>query len=256
MLRFDSVLGLRASLLLCLSALLYGCGSTGPSQPEPEIPEIEITEVVEADAEPTGRTTRMSRAERRRARRSRAAEEESGDEAQLEPLPSELTQAYDRALSAMLGGDDTEAELQLEQLILQYPDYAGPYVNLAIIYRRGGRMEEARDALDRALLIDPGHAAANNQLGILHRWEGRFAEAEASYRSAIETDPNYVLAYYNLGVLLDLYLKRPAEALDNYERYQELQVEPDETVARWIIDLRRRVGVTESTARVAQEGAP
>ena len=43
--------------------------------------------------------------------------------------------------------------------------------------------------------------------------------------------------------------------LENYERYQELQNEPDETVGRWIIDLRRRVGVTETAQRVAQEGA-
>lgn len=253
--RFDSLFFTRVGALLCLSVLLYGCSSTGPSSTEPETPEIEIAEVSEPSAEPAAGPSRMSRAERRRARRNRSAEEGVEDAAEVEPLPPELTQAYDRALSAMLGGDDTEAELQLEQLILQYPDYAGPYVNLAIIYRRAGRIEEAKDALDRALLIDPGHAAANNQLGILHRSEGRFGEAEVAYLRAIETDPDYVLAYYNLGVLLDLYLKRPSEALENYERYQELQTEPDETVGRWIIDLRRRLGVTETAQRVAQEDA-
>ncbi|MEE8308357.1 MAG: hypothetical protein V3R81_13905, partial [Gammaproteobacteria bacterium] len=61
------------------------------------------------------------------------------------------------------------------------------------------------------------------------------------------------LAHYNLGVLLDLYLKRPAEALPHYERYQTLAGE-DERVTKWIIDLRRRLGITEPTTRIAQEG--
>ena len=185
LLRFDTLLVIRACTSLCGSMLLYGCGSTGPSQTEPEVPEIEIAEVGEPDAEPTSGPARMSRAERRRARRAQSAEESVDGAPEAEALPSELTHAYDRALSAMLGGDDTEAELQLEQLILQYPDYAGPYVNLAIVYRRSDRIEEARDALDRALLIDPGHAAANNQLGILHRsaLRNRTPSASATMRS-------------------------------------------------------------------------
>ncbi len=214
------------------------------------MPEIEIAEVTEAEPEP-----RLSRAERRRARREQAGADGADADEALEPVPAAVTQAYDRALAAMLGGDDTEAELELEHLILQHPDYPGPYVNLAIVYERSGRSEDAHEALARALAIDPAHAAANNQLGILRRTEGRFAEAETAYQRAIEGDPGYVRAYYNLGVLLDLYLKRPAEALEHYERYQNLQTEPDETVARWIIDLRRRVGATNTTASVAREDA-
>jgi hypothetical protein len=70
---------------------------------------------------------------------------------------------------------------------------------------------------------------------------------------AIASDPDYALAHHNLGVLLDLYLHRPAEALQHYERYQELIAEPDATVGRWIIDLQRRVGRNEDAARLAQE---
>jgi Tfp pilus assembly protein PilF len=126
-------------------------------------------------------------------------------------------------------------------------------VNLAIAYMNDGRDADARTALDEALAIAPAHAAANNQLGILLRRDGDFMGAEAAYRRAIEADPDYVLAYYNLGVLLDLYMRRQSEALDYYERYQDALEAPDEQVARWIIDLRRRVGSGDRAERVAQE---
>ena len=105
------------------------------------------------------------------------------------------------------------------------------------------------------ILDDAGHAAANTQLGILLREQGKFDEAEAAYRRALATDPSYALAHYNLGVLLDLYLRRPAEALEHYEAYQASLAEPNETVGRWIIDLRRRAG-NGGTARVAQGDTP
>ncbi len=170
-----------------------------------------------------------------------------------ESVPAFAMAAYERALEAMASGDATEAELELEQLILEYPNYAGPYVNLAILYRGSGRAEEAVEVLHRALALEPNHPAANNQLGILLRAQGQFVDAEAAYRLAIDADPEYALAYYNLGILLDLYLNRPAEALQQYERYQDLAAEPNAAVALWIIDLRRRLGVTDSTPRVAQE---
>lgn len=172
----------------------------------------------------------------------------------LEILVSPAAQAaYDHALEAMDGGDAVEAELRLEQFVLEYPDFPGAYVNLAIVYERDGRYEDAHHALDRALALEPAHATASNRLGILLRKQGKFAEAEQAYLRAIESDPSYALALHNLGVLLDLYLYRPAEALQYYRRYQDLMVEPDAAVGRWIIDLERRVDVVDDAARVAQE---
>lgn len=172
----------------------------------------------------------------------------------LEVIVSPATQAaYDRALESMDAGDVVEAELRLEQFVLEYPDFPGAYVNLAIIYERDGRFEDAHSALDRALELEPAHASANNRQGMLLRKQGMFPEAEQAYLRAIESDPTYALAHHNLGVLLDLYLYRPAEALNHYRRYQELLPEPDAAVGRWIIDLERRVGVVEEAPRVVQE---
>ena len=190
------------------------------------------------------------RPEPRRRRRDRAAEEVPPTD--VVEVPERASAAYARAVDAMQAEDWLEAELELEQLVLEYPNFAGPYVNLAIIYMQDSRSDDALQALEQALAIEPAHAIAHNQLGILLREQGEFAESEQAYRSAIEADPAYALAYYNLGVLLDLYLRRPDEALPLYEQYQSLLTEPDQRVGRWIIDLRRRLGVADA-ARVAQE---
>ena len=170
-------------------------------------------------------------------------------------MPEAAAAAYARALAAMRAENWLEAELELEQLTLEHPEYPGPHVNLALVYLHDERRADARAALERALDVDPGHAAANTQLGILLREDGKFEEAEAAYRRALETDPDHALAHYNLGVLLDVYLRRTAEALEHYEAYQASLAEPNETVGRWIIDLRRRVGNGGDAARVARETA-
>lgn len=156
----------------------------------------------------------------------------------------------------MQAQDWPEAELDLAQLLLEYSDYPGPYVNLAIVYMHEDRNDDAMQALDSALKLDRKNAAAHDQMGILLRREGRFGEAEQAYRRAIEADPDYLIAYYNLGVLLDLYLRREPEALELYQHYQDSLAEPDEQVGRWIIELRRRIGAGDKAAQVAQEDTP
>jgi tetratricopeptide (TPR) repeat protein len=179
-------------------------------------------------------------------------EEPAGDEA-LENIVSPAAQAdFAAAVAAMTNDDMVEAELRLEQFVLEYPHFPGAYVNLAILYERDGRHDEARAALDEALALDPAHASANHQLGILLRQQGEFAEAEQAYLRALETAPDFALAHRNLGILLDLYLQRPSEALQHYQRYQELIAEPDVIVGRWIIDLERRVGADADAARLAR----
>jgi tetratricopeptide (TPR) repeat protein len=175
----------------------------------------------------------------------------AGDDAETAAeIPERALRSFERALAAMSAGDWTNAELELEQLVLDYPELPGPHVNLAIVYLESGRVDEARLALDRALELAPNHPAANNRLGMLLREAGEFAAAEAAYRRALAGDPDYALAHYNLGILLDLYLRRPTEALDEYHAYQRTLESPDEQIARWIVDLERRVNA--AAERVAR----
>lgn len=178
---------------------------------------------------------------------------EVADEEALTLIVSPAAEAdFAAALDAMASDDVVEAELRLEQFVLEYPQFPGGFVNLAIVYGRDGRHEDAHAALDQALALEPMHASANHQLGILLRQQGEFADAEQAYLRALEAAPAFALAHRNLGILLDLYLQRPSEALQHYRRYQELTAEPDAIVGRWIIDLERRVGAGDDAARLAQ----
>jgi tetratricopeptide (TPR) repeat protein len=234
-------------LLLTLAA----CGASTPRQAEVAAPR----ETVPAAAPAAERAAPESHRERRSDRRAAedAAAELAG--AVVAPVSEVAAAAYQRALAAMRAANWLEAELELEQLTLEQPAYPGPHVNLALVYLQDGRRDEARAALERALELEPGHPVANTQLGIMLREDGKFAEAEAAYRRALATDPDHALAHYNLGVLLDIYLRRTAEALEHYEQYQASLTQPSESVGRWIIDLRRRVGNGDA-ARVAQGDGP
>jgi len=168
-----------------------------------------------------------------------------------QPVPPEAQTLYEQAVATMAGGDATDAELRFKEFLLQYPDYPGAYVNLAIIYAARGDDKAAEDSLTDALIIDPLHPAALNQLGMLLRRQGKFEAAADAYSKAVTADPDYALAHYNLGILNDLYLRRLDSALEHYERYQAL-VGEDPQVTRWIADLKRRIGAGQSAANVTE----
>lgn len=234
-----------------LALTLAACGSSTPRQAEVEAPRETAVPVVTRAEPAVAASTPAPESRRERRSERRAADAAIAEAGVVEPVPEAAAAAYERAVAALRAENWPEAELELEQLVLEHPEYPGPHVNLALVYLNDGRRDDARSELELALGVDPGHAAANTQLGVLLREDGEFEAAEAAYRRALETDPDHALAHYNLGVLLDIYLRRTAEALQHYEAYQATLAQPNETVARWIIDLRRRVGNADA-ARVAQ----
>ncbi len=147
----------------------------------------------------------------------------------------------------MRSGRNTEAELEFKQLALAYPEFAGPYVNLGLIYMHDSRYSDAEAAFKSALDRNPNSAIAENEFGITERKLGKFNEAEAAYQRTIAIDPNYAPAYLNLGVLYDLYLAQPQKALEQFEHYLALTGE-NKQVAGWVIELRKRVGAAAPAA--------
>ncbi len=232
-----SLRSIEAPRLLALAALLATLAACGTSAPRPERARNDENVV----ALPSG---------------GQAVAELEGTPLPPIEVPERAAALHSRALAAMGSGNWIAAQIELEALIAEFPAFPGPYVNLAIALREDSRAAEAESALEQALTLAPNHPAANNEFGMLARKRGEFAEAEAAYRRAIESDPAYALAHYNLGVLLDLYLRREAEALEQYEAYQALVPAPDEEVGRWVVDLRRRLGMSDETARVAREVGP
>ena len=253
----------RGSLAAACALLLAACGASTPKQTAVAKPTAVIAApavastskpkaeqpVTKPAAKTAGTPADTSRKRAGRAGKNAAAEV-------VDAVPEAATAAYGRAMAAMRAENWVQAELELEQLTKEYSSYPGPFVNLAIAYLKDKRQDDARAALDQALAIDPGHVAANTQLGILLREQGKFQDAEHAYRKALATDSSHALAHYNLGVLLDVYLRKPAEALEQYELYQGSVATPDETVGRWIVDLRRRSGNGNDAARVAKGDTP
>ncbi len=179
------------------------------------------------------------------------ASRQAGAEQRLRNVPARALTLFEQALSAMAAGDAIDAELRFKEFVLQYPDYPGAYVNLAIISTQAGDDAATEGYISSALTIDPRHPAALNQLGMLLRRQGNFMEAESAYLKAVTANPDYALAHYNLGVLNELYLQRLDAALQHFERYQMIEGE-DGQVTKWIVDLRRRVEAKPRTANVAE----
>jgi tetratricopeptide (TPR) repeat protein len=157
------------------------------------------------------------------------------------PVPPQAAQRYADALALMKAGRSTDAERAFKELNSSYPQFAGPDVNLGLIYLQGSRLPEAEAAFKEAVSRNPANAVAGNELGIVERRMGKFAEAEAAYQRTIAAEPDYAPAYLNLGVLYDLYMAEPKKALEQFEHYLRLSGD-NKQVSGWVIELRKRVG--------------
>jgi tetratricopeptide (TPR) repeat protein len=164
--------------------------------------------------------------------------------------------SYDAALTSLSAGDWDSAARALKPIVDAHPELPGPAVNLGIAYVHLNRNDEARKIVDSAVQHSPGFAPAQHQLGRILAAAGEFQAADAAYARALSDDANYALAYYDRAVLNELYLQKLPEALQDYEAYQRLQAKPDEQVARWIVDLRRRTGAPAPTAAPPAAAAP
>ena len=184
------------------------------------------------------------------SRTSKAAISRSAGTDSAVAIPPAVQTLFEQATASMAAGDFVDAELRFKEFLLQYANYPGAHVNLAIIHGSNGNNDAARASIDAALALEPNHAPALNQMGMLLRRNGKFLEAEAAYLKAVTVSPEYALAHYNLGVLNELYLQRLDAALQNFETYQSL-VGEDKQVAKWIKDLTRRVAANQRTANVA-----
>ncbi|MEZ5500137.1 MAG: tetratricopeptide repeat protein [Steroidobacteraceae bacterium] len=157
------------------------------------------------------------------------------------PPPPQAQTDFERALAALASGNDVEAELQLKQMTVAYPDLPGPWFNLGLLLRKLQRFDEALAAFAEGARRDPRSVAGLTEMGVTARLAGKFADARRAYEQALALDENDAALQRNYGVLLDLYMNEPVLALAAFRKYQQLAPE-DKQVAGWIADLERRAG--------------
>ena len=242
--RFVSIGGL-ALLAACHSVPLKASRAPSPAEAAAAAP---------ASANTAARTPASAAAPAAAAATNTAGAAGNATPVEATPIPERATQQYAQALQLMKSGRNTDAELELKELVIGYPQLTGPQLNLGLLYMRDSRLPEAEAAFKAALELKPNNAVAGNELGIVERRLGKFAEAEAAYQRTIAAEPNYAPAHLNLGVLYDLYLAQPQKALDEFERYIEIAGE-NKQVAGWVVELRKRVGAPAPPATTKKEPA-
>ena len=149
-----------------------------------------------------------------------------------------------------------QAESPLLWLVEHYPQYSGPFLNLAIVYTKLDDNKAADHYFRQALSVNPLNLQGYNSYGIFLRNEGRFVEAEKTYLSGLAIWEKDLNSHKNLGILYELYMGKLPNALAQYQRYLELLSNSPESEQRakeikringWIIDITRRIKKTAKT---------
>jgi tetratricopeptide (TPR) repeat protein len=180
--------------------------------------------------------------------KSQAPAADAAAAAAVPAISAATQQQFGEAVQKLQAGDFTGARPILETLVAAEPSLAAPAVDLGMLHAREQRWPEAEASLAEGIRRDPKNAVALNELAAVQREAGRFKEAEASYRQALDADPAHYRTHRNFAVLLDLYLWRPAEALQHCEAYLSKSGTADRQVSGWVAELRRRVGDVAQTA--------
>lgn len=151
---------------------------------------------------------------------------------------------FDSAMNHIKAEEYDAGIEQLSKVVKAAPNIAIPSIDLALAYKKTGKMKLAEDSLKQALNAEPDNPVANNELALLYRKTGRFAEARKVYEKILEKYPNFRMAHKNLGILCDLYMRDYQCALKQYEYCSDV-VQDDKTVKIWIADLQNRIGKKE-----------
>lgn len=165
---------------------------------------------------------------------------------------------FSAALALLKDRQMKEARDAFFQLAKDFPQYSGPYTDLAIIQYQAKQPALAIANFEKAARLNPENAVAWNWLGVIARETKDYAKAEAAYEKALAIKPDYAAVHLNLAVLHDLYTRRPADALNHYREYQRLAGGDKPIVTAWIKEIEAQVPpptVSTPTAVEATTGA-
>lgn len=151
------------------------------------------------------------------------------------------------ALQLLHDGRNDEAEIALQVLTQDCPQFSGPATNLGILYAKQKKTAAAIAAFKSAIKANPKNAVALNWLGQLMRAQGDSRQAEQYYQQAIAAQPTYAPAYFNLAILYD-HTQRAEPALAEYRAYQKIAgADERPMVGVWIHELEARTAASGAT---------
>lgn len=163
---------------------------------------------------------------------------------------ADIKSGYQSALQAMQAEQWQPAREQLTQITTLQPSLSGPWINLGITHVKLGDHASAEAAFKKAIDTNNRNIEAYNQLGMLYRRHGRLDEAQFIYEEALRRDPDDTNIHWNLGILYDRYLPNPRQALQHYQRYQQITASDDPRLLAWIAELEARNPGDNVTAKV------
>lgn len=158
-----------------------------------------------------------------------------------------VPKTYVDGLKAARAGDTKEAVLLLKETTEAHPAFSPAYINLGLQQLSLKKLDDAEINLKKSIELKPDNPVAYQHLGVLYRLQGKFSDARKMYEKSLDLDSDYADAHLNLGILLDMYLYEFEKALEHYETYQSLLTSKDKNVAKWIIDIKRRVAKKEKS---------
>ncbi|RMG75234.1 MAG: tetratricopeptide repeat protein [Nitrospirae bacterium] len=126
--------------------------------------------------------------------------------------------------------DDTVK--QLRQIVKEDPKNLDAWIRLGNTLMDTNRFEEAIEAYSKALELDPKNTNVRVDMGTCYRRIGKPDIAVKEYNRAIEIDPKHLFAHRNKGIVLAFDLKKPKEAIKEFETY--LSLAPDAADAQKI----------------------
>ncbi len=94
-----------------------------------------------------------------------------------------------RAEVLLQGGEVTEAEAVLTQLIQDLPDFAEAWNRRAVLYYTTKQFKKAREDCQKVIKLNPVHFGALHGLGLCYAALGEYLKAIEAFRKALEIQP-------------------------------------------------------------------
>jgi tetratricopeptide (TPR) repeat protein len=94
-----------------------------------------------------------------------------------------------RAEVLLQGGEITEAEIVLTQLIQDLPDFAEAWNRRAVLYYTTKQYRKALSNCQCVIQLNPAHFGALHGLGLCHAALGEYPQAIQAFRQALEIQP-------------------------------------------------------------------